>query len=263
MELQIRGVNEEDANKNSLGVKQIEKENAPYFLMCERKWIFHILMTVAGFFGSYTYLLRGNVFCNAQTGNVVLMGMALGAEEWNEALYYLIPISAYLLGAFVSELLPNPIKHRLPIRWDTLLIAIEMFVVLGLGFIPESAPVQISQVAINFIASMQYNTFRQAEGVPMATTFATNHIRQIGVGLAKEFKHWHTKDKSHREKLQQHFEMLLFFLIGSVVGTVLCSFFVGKAIWATLIPLGVILGTFLYADLIVEKDMMEKKPAGH
>lgn len=244
-------------------VKNTEKQTNPYFLMCERKWLFHVLIVVAGFFGAYTYLLRGNVFCNAQTGNVVLMGMALGARKWSEALYYLIPISAYLMGAFVSELLPNPIKHRLPIRWDTLLIAIEMLVVLGLGFVPESAPVQISQVAINFIASMQYNTFRQAEGVPMATTFATNHIRQIGVGLAKEVKHFHTKNRSHREKLLQHFEMLMFFLIGAVVGTVLCNIFVGKAIWATLIPLGVILATLLYADLVAEKDRMEQKPAGH
>lgn len=244
-------------------VENAAKKKDTYFLMCERKWIFHILMVVAGFFGAYTYLLRGNVFCNAQTGNVVLMGMALGAGKWSEALYYLIPISAYLMGAFVSELLPNPIKHRLPIRWDTLLIAIEMLVVLGLGFVPESAPVQISQVAINFIASMQYNTFRQAEGVPMATTFATNHIRQIGVGLAKEVKHLHTENKTHREKLLQHFEMLMLFLIGAVVGTVLCNIFVGKAIWATLLPLGVILVTLLYADLVIEKDRMEQKPAGH
>ena len=231
--------------------------------MCERKWIYHLLIVVAGFFGAYTFLLRGNVFCNAQTGNVVLMGMALGAKKWGEALYYLIPISAYLMGAFVSELLPNPIKHHLPVRWDTLLIAIEMLSVLGLGFIPDSAPVQISQVTINFIASMQYNTFRQAEGVPMATTFATNHIRQIGVGLAKEIQHLHTGNKAHRQKLLQHFEMLIYFLTGAVVGTILCNIFAGRAIWATLLPLGVILFTLLHADFISEKDMMEMKPSGH
>lgn len=97
----------------------------------------------------------------------------------------------------------------------------------------------------------------------MATTFATNHIRQIGVGLAKEVQHRHTQNKSHRKKLLQHFEMLIFFLIGAVAGTVLCNLMAGKAIWATLIPFGVILGTLLYADLVIEKDMMEKKPAGH
>lgn len=243
--------------------ESMKRKNDTYFLMCERKWIYHILMVIAGFFGAYTFLLRGNVFCNAQTGNIVLLGMALGAGKWGEALYYLIPISAYVMGALVSELLPNPIKHRLPIRWDTLLIAIEMSVVLWLGFIPESAPVQIAQVAINFIASMQYNTFRQAEGVPMATTFATNHIRQIGVGLAKEIRHLHTQNKTHRRKLLQHSEMLLFFLAGSVVGTLLCKLFSGKAIWATLLPFGVILCTLLHADLVTEKDMMEQKPAGH
>lgn len=240
------------------------KKTDTYFLMCERNWIYHILICVAGFFGSYTYLLRGNIFCNAQTGNVVLMGMALGSGKWMEGLYYLIPISAYLLGAFVSELLPNPVKHHFPLRWDTLLIAIEMIVVFILGFIPESAPVQISQVAINFIASMQYNTFRQAEGVPVATTFATNHIRQIGVGLAKEIQHIGSENKSHRPKLFKHFQMLLFFSIGAIVGTMFCNLLIGKAIWITLIPLGIIFFTLLHADLTTEKDLIEsKKPAGH
>lgn len=237
--------------------------NETYFLMCERNWIYYTLISIAGFMGAYTYLLRGNVFCNAQTGNVVLMGMALGAGKWGEGFYYLIPISAYVLGAFVSELFPNPIKHTLPIRWDTLLIAIEMLVVAGLGFVPESAPVQISQVAINFIASMQYNTFRQAEGIPVATTFATNHIRQIGVGLAKELKHLHTGNKSHRKKLSIHFLMLVFFVLGAVTGTICCNLFIGKAIWVLLIPFGIVFGALLYADLKTEKDMVEKKPAGH
>ena len=234
-----------------------------YFLMCERNWIYHTLMAVAGFFGAYTYLLRGNVFCNAQTGNVVLMGMALGSGEWGKALYYLIPISAYILGSFISELLPNPVKHNMSIRWDTLLIGIEMAVVLALGFVPESAPVQISQVAINFIASMQYNTFRQAEGVPMSTTFATNHIRQIGIALAKGFEHRKTGNEEHIKKLSKHVVMLLFFVSGAVVGTILCHIFIGKAIWATLIPFGVIFVKLIHADLVTEKDLFEKKPSGH
>lgn len=172
------------------------KENDKYYLTCERNWVYFTLISVAGFWGAYTYLLRGNIFCNAQTGNVVLMGLALGSAQWGEGLYYLVPISAYILGAFVSELVPNPIKHRFFVRWDTVLIFVEMVAVLILGLIPESAPVQISQVIINFIASMQYNTFRQAEGVAVATTFVTNHIRQVGIGLAKELHHRKSGDKS-------------------------------------------------------------------
>ena len=233
------------------------------FLTCERNWVYFTLTAVAGFWGAYTYLLRGNVFCNAQTGNVVLMGLALGSAKWGEALYYLIPLSAYILGAFVSELVPNPIKHRLLIRWDNLLIGIEILAVLFLGLLPESAPVQIAQVVINFIASMQYNTFRQAEGIPVATTFATNHIRQIGVGLAKELRHRRTGDKSHREKLAKHSEMLFFFAAGAVVGTVFCHLLVGRAIWITALPMAVIFFSLLHADLTTERALVERKPSGH
>ena len=113
--------------------------------------MYYTLIAIAGFFGAYTFLLRGKVFCNAQTGNLVLLGLAIGQAEWETAAYYLFPISAYMAGAFISELLPNPVKYHLKIRWDTLLIAVEMATVLVLGLVPESAPVQISQVAVNLL----------------------------------------------------------------------------------------------------------------
>lgn len=240
-----------------------EQSNEKYFLMCERNVIYFSLMTVAGFWGAYTYLLRGNIFCNAQTGNVILMGIAFGSAKWKAGFYYFIPISAYILGSFISELVPNPMKRYFSIRWDTILIFIEMVFVFVLGLIPESAPVQISQVMINFIASMQYNTFRQAEGDPMATTFATNHIRQIGIGLAKEIQHRNRPNMAHRAKLVKHFKMLIFFVIGILAGTICCNYFAGKAIWATLIPLSAIFVLLLYADLVKEKDLVEEKPSGH
>ena len=243
-------------------MKDATKNNHPY-LLCERNWVYFLLITVAGFWGAFTYLLRGNVFCNAQTGNVVLMGMAFGSGNWRNGCYYLVPISAYILGAFVSELVPNPLKRRFSVRWDTMLIAIECLAALILGFVPETAPVQISQVIINFVASMQYNTFRQAEGIPMATTFATNHIHQIGIGLAKELHHRHHKEKAHRKKLLRHFEMLLFFSAGAIMGTVICHLWLGKAIWVTLLPLGLLFIALLHADLTTEKALVEQKPAGH
>ncbi len=240
-----------------------EKQSNKYYLMCERNWIYDTLIIVGGILGAYTYLLRGNVFCNAQTGNVVLMGMAFGNGNWQGGLYYLIPIFAYIAGAFISELVPNAVRRVMPIRWDTLLIAIEIGVMIWLGFVPLSAPVQIAQISINFIASMQYNTFRQSEGVPMATTFVTNHIRQIGVGFAKEVRHRTSSDKSFRKKTNRHIQMLLFFAGGAAIGTVFCNLLAEKAIWITVIPFGIIFSVFLYADLKAEKDRIYQKPSGH
>ncbi|MCM1115730.1 MAG: DUF1275 domain-containing protein [Clostridium sp.] len=231
------------------------------FLECEKKWVFYVLIFVAGFYGAFTYSIRGGVFCNAQTANFVLFAMEIGKGSWAKAFYYLIPMGAYLLGSVFSEALPGPIKKMRLIRWDTLLILLEMCVVAGLGFLPESAPFQISQVAINFICSMQYNTFRQAQGVPSATTFCTNHVRQIGVWIVKAFKY---RGKNGYVKIiLHHTSMICFFVLGGIVSTVLCRWIEGKAIWFALIPLAVLFVDFLYADLKTERSKFTAKPHGH
>ncbi len=230
------------------------------YLECESSRVFIILMFVAGFYGAYTYSVRGGVFCNAQTANFVLFAMALGRGRITDGIYYLIPMTAYLLGAFVSEILPKPVKKTHIMRWDTLLVLIEMAAVLLLGFIPDSAPFQISQVAVNFICSMQYNTFRQAEGVPMATTFCTNHLRQTGVALAKIFT---GKDSSHIYRAAEHIKMITAFVMGGILSAFLCVIFKGRAIWGALVPLGIVFIDLLYADLRTEHSYIETTPHGH
>ena len=86
--------------------KRIKK--AGEYLECEKRWVFLVLIFVAGFYGGYTLSVRGGVFCNAQTANMALFAVALGKGEWSRAAYYLIPMSAYLLGTVVSEALPKP-----------------------------------------------------------------------------------------------------------------------------------------------------------
>lgn len=230
------------------------------YLVCEQKLIYTLLMASAGMMGAYTYILRGGVFCNAQTANVVVMAVRFGQGDWLGGLYFLIPIFAYLLGAFVSEILPSPVKKLGFLRWDTYLIIFEAAVLFLLGFIPLSAPHQIVQVIVNFIASMQYNTFRQAEGIPMATTFCTNHIRQIGVGLAKAVR------KGDGVALRRgliHAGMVSAFFLGAALLTALCGVLAQRAVWLTLVPMGIVLAKLIRADLGQEHGMLDRKPSGH
>lgn len=37
------------------------KKNQHYYLICERKWLYFVLIAVAGFWGAFTYLLRGGM----------------------------------------------------------------------------------------------------------------------------------------------------------------------------------------------------------
>lgn len=236
------------------------KNNNEELLECERWWVFMVLMFVAGFYGAYTYSIRGGIFCNAQTANFVLLAMSVGKQDWSAAAYLIIPITAYLSGAIISEAVAGPIRKAGMIRWDTILIGIEIIAVIILGFVPESAPNQIAQVTINFICSMQYNTFRQASKVPMATVFCTNHLRQTGIHIVKSVK---TGNKQFVVRTLHHAGMLAIFVVGGIISTVLCHKFLGRAIWATLIPLLLLFIDLLYADLKKERDKHDRVPSGH
>lgn len=230
------------------------------YLECESSRVFSLLMLAGGVLGAFTYMARGNVFCNAQTGNILLLGLALGDGEWRRAAYLLIPITAYGLGAAVSEFLPVPVKKAGKLRWDTLLIGFELLVTVLLGFVPEEAPYQISQVAVNFICSMQYNTFRQAEGIPMATTFCTNHLRQAGVWLVKGIR---KKDRTYLKRFLQHGRMIVLFVAGAAAGAVLCRYVWGKAVWGASVVYLIVFLDLLYADLKKEKGQLGRVPSGH
>ena len=39
------------------------------YLTCEHVSVFYLLMLNSGIMGAYTYVVRGGVFCNAQTAN--------------------------------------------------------------------------------------------------------------------------------------------------------------------------------------------------
>ena len=234
--------------------------STPAYLACEKRHTFFLLMLAAGWLGAFTYNLRGGVFCNAQTANFVLMAMALGKGQWAHAAYFLIPVGAYLAGTVLSEALPLRVRRLGLVRWDTLLVGVEALVVFLLGLLPETAPFQISQVAINFICSMQYNTFRQAEGVPMATTFCTNHLRQTGIHLTKWARR---RERRELELFLEHAGMLAVFTAGAVGCTVLCPPLLGKAVWGAALLLAVVFLDLLRADLGAERGLLARKPSGH
>lgn len=238
-----------------------KQENDSFLLECERWWIFALMMCIGGFFGGYTFSSRGGVFCNAQTANFVMFGLAVGNGNWSNALYYLIPMISYLSGTMISEFLPKRVNKHSPLRWDTAFVAFEIVMVLIIGFIPESAPVQICHIIVNFMCSMQYNTFRAAEKIPMATTFCTAHVRNVGVYLVKWLKH---KDEINFIKRSLfHAGMIGVFITGVILATVLCRFFGTKAIWFAEILLVITFADLLHADLTKEKGLSDSIPNGH
>ena len=240
--------------------KEIKKEKSQ-LLECERWWIFALMICVAGFYGGYTYSCRGGVFCNAQTANFVLFGIAVGTADWKTALYYVIPMVSYIGGTIISEILPKPIKKMTHIRWDTLFVLFEMIIMVIVGFIPESAPVQICHIIINFVCAMQYNTFRNAENIPASTTFCSAHTRSLGINLAKWIRN--RKDSASLRMCAFHAGLILCFTAGALIAAFLSRYFGTQTIWFVEILLGVVFIDLLIADITKEKHLIDITPAGH
>lgn len=238
-----------------------KQQNDNFLLECERWWIFLLMICTAGFYGGYTFSCRGGIFCNAQTANFVLFGLSVGNADWKNAFYYLIPMISYLGGTMLSEFLPKKVNKNKIIRWDTAFVGFEMFVVLILGFIPESAPVQICHIMINFTCAMQYNTFRAAEKIPMSTTFCSAHTRSVGIYLTKWLKN--RNESVYLKTCLFHAGMIGTFILGAIFATITCRYADTKAIWFAEILLLIVFADLLHADLTKEKGMLDKVPKGH
>ena len=175
-------------------------------------YVFLSFAFVGGFLEAYTFLLHGGVFCNAQTGNLVLLALRLVQGRFAEALHYLFSILAYLAGILVSAALPALLKKlRLPLFTT----AVEMCAFAALAFIPQSASDWYTYVSVSFLCALQYNTFTECRGAKAATTFCTNNLRQAAVNL---FGGVREKDGAKLKKSGVYALVILCFALGAVAG---------------------------------------------
>lgn len=194
---------------------------------------FLALMFVGGYFGAFTYLLRGGVFCSAQTVNMLLCAVNLVRGKPAVAATYLIPALAFALGTVFAEALPKQHRSIWGCSRRTWLILLEICVVIFLGCLPESAPFQIAQISINFISAIQYNSFHALKGQAMATTFCSNHLSQTFSLLVVGVK----GDKGALKNSFRHLAIILFFMLGAGTSAAIGSLLQGKSIFFTLVVL--------------------------
>ena len=196
-----------------------------------------LLSLTGGFLEAYTYMLRGSVFCNAQTSNLALMTLHLVQGNIRQGLYYPIPIVEFFLGTLLAlQLRDRLINSR--IHWESVLILIEAAILFLIGFVPLSAPNAIANVTISFICAMQYETFRVAGGLPYASTFITGNLRMT----AEHFYQW-TIRREHqaRRMFFNYVGVIGIFAVGVALGAVTSSWG-AKSIWVSSAVLLVVFG---------------------
>lgn len=196
------------------------------------------LAFVGGFLDAYTYLLRGGVFANAQTGNLVLFGIHLAGGSFPACFLYLVPVAAFLLGVLITELFKKTFSKKKFITWQHVVVIIEILLLLIIGFLPRAAPDAVINIAVSFVCSMQFNSFRKTNGLPYATTMCTGNLRSAGEFF---FAFLFEKDRSAGKKALRYFSVIAVFLLGAALGALLSGVLGTASIWVCCVVLTAVL----------------------
>lgn len=184
------------------------------------------LALAGGFQDAYTYLIRGRVFANAQTGNIVLLGANFIEGKWRQGFSYLFPVSAFIAGVFVAEFLQSKLKYAKRFHWRQTVILLEIAIMLTATFIPHSLSTA-ANVIISLSCAMQVQTFRKVNGHPYASTMCIGNLRSGSEAL---FSFAVKKNKNGLAKAKNYFGVILVFFIGASLGSFFSNIFREKAI---------------------------------
>lgn len=192
------------------------------------------LAIVGGFLDAYTFIGRGGVFANAQTGNVVLMGIEAATGEWGQAVLHAVPILAFIVGVVVAEMIKKPSMRLFIPDSERAVLILEIVVLFIIGFVPSTSPNIIITVAISFVAAVQFSVFRKLGGCAYNTTMITGNLRSATQDAYIAFI---KRDNELALRAIRYSTINLSFIAGAVLGGGLTSFIGVKAVWVTVVVL--------------------------
>lgn len=198
-----------------------------------------VLLTLAGgYFDAYTYIARGGVFANAQTGNIVLMGIRFFEGDYLRVLSYFIPVLAFVLGVFTAEMIKR-FDNKLPVHWRQAVIALEMAIVIIVALLPVSEENMYTynmtaNVLISFVCSLQVQSFRKIKGIVCATTMCTGNLRS-GTDCLTQYQK--TGERTMLMNGLKYYAINLAFIAGAVISAFVTKLTGGISVIFCLIPL--------------------------
>lgn len=195
-----------------------------------------LLSISGGLQDAYTYNVRGSVFANAQTGNVVLMSQNFMCGDFIRGLYYMCPLLAFSLGVFVAERIENRYKDNQVLHWRQRILLIEMIALTIVGLLPVRMNM-MANILVSFSCAMQVQTFRKVHGYGYASTMCIGNLRS---GTESFSQYLRTGDREALHKSLHFYGIILIFAVGAGLGGVISMEFGVRTIWISVVLLFVV-----------------------
>ncbi len=186
-----------------------------------------ILALAGGFMDAYSYMCRGEVFANAQTGNILLFGINLSSGNFKTALYYALPVTAFAFGIILSDVIRHSLTTVNILHWRQISIVFEILILLGVGFFPQKYNLPANCLT-SLACGIQVESFRKIHGNGIATTMCIGNLRSAMQNLNDYF---YSKNKQSLKKGILYLSVILFFAVGAVIGNIFVGIISEKAIF--------------------------------
>ena len=183
----------------------------------------YLLAFAGGFLDVYTYICRDGVFANAQTGNMVLLGVNVAKGDFLPALSYLIPVLAFVLGVVISYFIKSKFLENDFLQWKQIVLGVEIASLIAVAFVPSGKiSNMIVNIIISFVSSLQVQSLRRIKGNILATTMCTGNLRS---GVEAICRYGENRDKKDLISGFVYLSVILSFIIGAAVGALVTNIF--------------------------------------
>lgn len=181
-----------------------------------------ILALSGGCMDAYSYLQRGHVFANAQTGNMLLLGINLFEHNWMKALEYAFPVISFTAGIITAELIRYRFGKKAGtskryLHWRQAVILIEIVCLIAACYIPQTLNL-IANSLTSMACGIQVETFRKIHGNSIATTMCIGNLRSGTESLCAWFR---LRDRKLIHKALLYYGVIICFIFGAVIGNCL------------------------------------------
>ena len=192
--------------------------------------------------------MRGGVFANVQTGNVIFFAIDLSERKVMAAMAHVWPILAFMVGIAVSAHIKSGRAERFvayPLRWT---MAIQVLALLAIGFVPVTVSHNYVTIPIAFLAAVQMGLFRNIGDLaylPVATT--GNLMRFIEAG----YDGFVEQKSASRRACGIYGTLIVGFAGGALVGAFASRAWGAHAIWLAAGFLAITLILFIVDERVI------------
>ena len=206
-----------------------------------------LLTAVGGFFDAYTFVNCGGIFANAQTGNLIFVGIDLIEGNFSEVLHYSIPILSFVIGVLVSKFIETKYKELSIFKHIYMLLLIQIVALIIISIKHEYFGVDVRPIVISFICAIQFDGFRKVNNLVFASVFCTGNLRSMSEHL---YKYFVLKKKESKIPFLIYLSVITVFLLGVILGAAMSKYFLHKAI---IVPIFIICINLIFVTVINNK----------